>query len=351
MISLPAWRLLTCLMIFSPAVLPMGARGAEQPATVSEALVQPENVKPPRSPQASVKDAVQVAKVNGWGIDRRQWLGTLIEAYGFEVLRELIGEELARQAAGRNGLHVTGEQIDREYDRMVRQICPEKDLHGRALTDRQRRRILHEVLRRRGVSAGLFKLSARRNAYLRAVAETKVEISDQMLQEQYALRYGPRVQVRHIQVPDLKLAEEIISRLQQGADFAELARRYSTNLHTAESGGLMPVFSRDDSSLPQLIREAAFSLEEGQVSSVLKVDGQYHILKLQRRIPADRRTYEQVRDQLRRDLREQLISRKMVELQNELFRDAQVEILDPALADRYKNWLKEFVSTQERALP
>lgn len=50
-----------------------------------------------------------------------------------------------------------------------------------------------------------------------------------------------RIKARHIQVPTPELANEVMAKWQQGADFTELARLYS-QCPTAGQGGLLGEF-------------------------------------------------------------------------------------------------------------
>lgn len=287
-----------------------------------------------------------IAAVNGVAIDREVWLAELIDAYGFEVLRELVSLELAKQLAAQQHVQVGPEQIRQEHRRLVDKIAPAKDLHGQVLDRQQRQRIVKQMLSRAGSSFEMFKLMARRNAYLRAVAAARVKITEQMLVQQYNRQYGPRVEVRHIQLPDLKLAGKVGRMLEQGRDFAELAKQFSSNTRTAVNEGLMPAFSRDDPEIPALIRQVAFSLEPGQVSVTLKVASQYHILKLDRHLPASGQGFQQVRKQLQDDLKDRRTLEIMAKLQKNLFERGRVKISDGKLADKYQSWLAEYIRTE-----
>ena len=75
-------------------------------------------------------------------------------------------------------------------------------------------------------------------------------------------------------------AEALLQRVQNGEDFAELAREHSDDTGTAELGGDLGWFRRG-----RMVREfedAAFALLDGQVSPVVETAYGYHIIKVER---------------------------------------------------------------------
>jgi len=93
------------------------------------------------------------------------------------------------------------------------------------------------------------------------------------------------VEASHILVETEEEALEIIDELDDGADFAELAKEYSIDPGTAEDGGDVGFFS-----LGQLVgefTEAAYSMEIDEVSEPVESDYGYHIIKVTDRRDVD----------------------------------------------------------------
>ena len=85
-----------------------------------------------------------------------------------------------------------------------------------------------------------------------------------------------KVKASHILVKKRSQAESILKELQQGADFAELARQHS-QCSSKKSGGNLGFFTRG-----QMVKEfekAAFSLGKGEMSGIVKTEFGYHIIK------------------------------------------------------------------------
>ena len=75
-------------------------------------------------------------------------------------------------------------------------------------------------------------------------------------------------------------AEEILKQLQGGADFATLAKKYSEDPGSKDQGGeLGPPSAR--ATVPAF-ESAAFALQPGQLSNVVKTQFGYHIIKSKR---------------------------------------------------------------------
>ena len=80
-------------------------------------------------------------------------------------------------------------------------------------------------------------------------------------------------------------AESVLKQIQDGADFAAMARKYSEDTSNAEQGGYLRPFQRG-----QMVKEfedAAFSMKPGELSGLVRTrDYGFHIIKLlQRDVP------------------------------------------------------------------
>ena len=108
-------------------------------------------------------------------------------------------------------------------------------------------------------------------------------------------REEEQVWARHILVPDLETANQIIERLNNGEDFAELARELSEDTGSAEVGGDLGWFGKGR-MVPEF-EEVAFDLEVGEVSEPVESQFGYHIIQTLGRttLPLDSFDYEQAR--------------------------------------------------------
>lgn len=114
------------------------------------------------------------------------------------------------------------------------------------------------------------------------------------------------------------LAEKVREEVQGGQDFAELARKYSDDKGSVEQGGSLGYFARG--VMVPAFEEAAFSLEPGQVSEVVRTPFGFHVIKVTGKIEADIEpladVLDQVKEGLRREKARQLAIEKAMDAYN-----------------------------------
>jgi peptidyl-prolyl cis-trans isomerase D len=91
-------------------------------------------------------------------------------------------------------------------------------------------------------------------------------------------------------------AEDILKQAKAGADFGELAKKYSEDEGSAKNGGDLDYFTRGR-MVPEF-DTAAFALPPGHVSDLVKSQFGYHIIKVTDKKAGTRRTLADMRQQL-----------------------------------------------------
>lgn len=97
-------------------------------------------------------------------------------------------------------------------------------------------------------------------------------------------------------------AQQLLEQIEQGADFAELAREHS-DCPSAEKGGDLGFGQRR--SWLKSFSDAAFGLEPGQLSGLVKTRHGYHVIKCTDRKEAGMQSFEEVKDDVINMLRAQ----------------------------------------------
>jgi len=106
-----------------------------------------------------------------------------------------------------------------------------------------------------------------------------------------------RRRAQHILVENEELANELLGKIKQGTDFAELARLNSEDTSSNEEGGDLGFFERE--LMGAEFDEAAFAMNIGDVSEVIATDyGYFHIIKLTDIEPETIQAFEEVEAQL-----------------------------------------------------
>jgi peptidyl-prolyl cis-trans isomerase SurA len=124
-----------------------------------------------------------------------------------------------------------------------------------------------------------------------------------------------RVHARHVMVQakstpadeerSRKRALVVRDSLVRGADFAAMARAYSGDSATRDSGGVLGEITVP--ALPANLREPLAGLRVGEVSVPFKRDAGYHIFKLLARTPESDYKFDEIKD----DLRQVVLNKKM----------------------------------------
>lgn len=286
--------------------------------------------------------AEPIAMINGRPLDRDRLVELLIQAHGVGALQQLIALDLAEQEGQRIGVRISEADIDQEFQDSLLRMLPADAPGAASLSQEQRVEALQRLLAERGLSMAEYRIAMRRNAYLRRVIENEVTISDATIREEFDRVHGAKVEVRHIQIAarDYQRVQQAFNRLQEGAAFEQVARDLSENEATRANGGLLPPFSFEESSVDAALREAAFALSPAEVSRSAVLAGKYyHILKLERRIPPQGVSLDQVRSQLESQIRQRAVLKKMNEKIEQLLAAAQVRILDRDLRENYEQFM------------
>lgn len=87
---------------------------------------------------------------------------------------------------------------------------------------------------------------------------------------------GEKIRCAHILVEKESLAKEILEKIKKGEAFSKLAEQYSID-GSRRRGGDLGLFGRG-----MMVREfenAAFALNKGEVSGIVRTQFGYHIIK------------------------------------------------------------------------
>jgi len=269
------------------------------------------------------------------------------------VAKDLIRQALLGQEAKKRGITVSKaeyqaeveKQVEREYNYILTYYQMSEDelrdrLAQEGKTIEEFKQEIRNVVEQRRDEL-MRKL---REDKLRAVVIGAISPSDEELKE-YFEEHKPQfvtpemVRARHILIkvaedaPEEEVAqartriEELKQRLDEGADFAELAKEYSEDEATASKGGDLGWFERG--RMVKEFEEAAFALQPGEVSDIVRTQYGFHLIKLEERRPAS--TFEDVKDQVRQAYIDDQKQQRFDDWYNEVRDAAEVEIELPIL--------------------
>ncbi|MEP7013405.1 MAG: peptidyl-prolyl cis-trans isomerase [Acidobacteriota bacterium] len=142
-----------------------------------------------------------------------------------------------------------------------------------------------------------------------------------------------RVRLRQVLVERRSEAERALGDLSAGADFAQIARKYSRD-PSAERGGDQGELAASD--LPATFAEVIFRLQPGEVSPVVSADYGFHIFQVTEHFPAETIPLERARPEIRRRLRRALADSVVGKLVGEARHRYNVEIYARNLPFEYR---------------
>ena len=125
-------------------------------------------------------------------------------------------------------------------------------------------------------------------------------------------------------------AQNLLSQIKEGADFAELAKANSADPGSAAKGGDLGFFTRGKMVPP--FAKAAFELQVGQVSDVVETRFGYHIIKVTER----KDTFEQLKNDIINILRQNKQREIAGEYIQSLKAEADIVYHDPTLQKEHK---------------
>lgn len=176
-----------------------------------------------------------------------------------QILDALIDQVLIEQAAAREGIAISEEQVEAEMARLIGDDTAK----------------FEEWLQANGMTRDSFK------------AQLKQQLLSATFQEHVINAQSPvveQVHARHILLLNEEEAMEVFLKLRAGESFAALAKQYSRDQSTKDNGGDLGFFPRG--IMPPEIEAVAFGLSPGQTSGIVKTSFGYHIVEVVEKDPA-----------------------------------------------------------------
>jgi peptidyl-prolyl cis-trans isomerase C len=122
------------------------------------------------------------------------------------------------------------------------------------------------------------------------------------------------VHARHILVKTEAEANSIIAQLDKGADFAELAKQYSTD-PGGKSGGDLGYFGRDE--MIKEFTDAAFALPPGQYTKTpVKTEFGWHVIKVEDHRVSTPPSFDEARQEVSKMVARDVVDAKLKELRS-----------------------------------
>ncbi|MGN0933154.1 peptidylprolyl isomerase [Falsigemmobacter intermedius] len=183
-----------------------------------------------------------------------------------------------------------------------------------------------------------------RRAYMAGLAlqtAVKAAVTDEALQKAWDARYkdaapATEYNASHILVAEEEEAKKLKAEIDNGADFAELARAHSTD-GSAQGGGSLGWFGLGMMVKP--FEEAVVALKAGEVSAPVQTQFGWHIVKLNETRQAETPKLEDVKAELTMELEQTAVEEKIKAAEAAAKIERKADGIDPAIlkSDLFKN--------------
>ncbi|KAB2496414.1 foldase protein PrsA [Priestia endophytica] len=229
-----------------------------------------------------------VASVDGSDITKDDVYNLLADQNGAAAVDTLITEKIIDKEAEKEDIKITAKQVNQELDDLKEQYGGEDTFN--------------QTLEASGVSLSSLKEDIKKNKEIEELLRPSIKITEKEMKEYFnenkdSFAQAAQVKASHILVDDEKTAKEMKEKLDKGEDFATLAKKYSTDTATSESGGELGYF--EEGTMTDEFDKKAFSMKKGEISDPVKTDYGYHIIKVEDVKEAKQASYKDSKAQVK----------------------------------------------------
>jgi foldase protein PrsA len=247
-------------------------------------------------------------------ITKEEFYQEMKSAQGEALLREMVVEKVLSEK-----YTVTDEEVEERINEMKEQYGEQFQmfLSQYGIKDEEQ---LADVLR---------------SSMLQEKAATEdIEVTEEEMKEHYE-GLQAEIKASHILLEDKETAEEALVKINEGEDFEEVAKEYSTG-PSGPNGGDLGFFGPGD--MVAEFEEAAYALEVGEVSQPVETEFGWHIIKV-----TDKKELEPYED-MKEEIRQEIIGEKF---DPQMAQQAIQDIMDEANVKVHDDDLKDIFEAPE----
>lgn len=264
---------------------------------------------------SSSDDSDVVVETNAGNITKEQFYNEMKDRFGDSVLREMVTLEVLNDK-----YEVSDSEIDERVKDMKDQLGEQFDmfLMQQGIQDEE---ALKDVLK-----MGMLQE--------KAVTED-IEVTEEEIEEEYK-KQTTEIDAQHILVEDEETATQIKTELDEGGDFAALAKEHSTDEANKDKGGELGYFATGD-MVPEFF-EGAYNTDVGAISDPVQTNHGFHIIKVN-----DKRDIEDAEslEDMKESIKSQLLNAKIdpaaaQEKIDSIINDAKVDVKIKGFEDLFQ---------------
>lgn len=267
---------------------------------------------------------------------------TMLQRYRPQILNMLIDDQLFQNEATKEKIDVTQEELAKKF---------QDDLDGYAkISHLSKEEMAEQVKQRTGMEVKDYiaqgstdpfnKRMFRRAKLIEKKFPEQIKVTDAEIKESYdknlekTYKQAAQVRASHILIATRdkteaekaelkKKAQEALAEAKKpGADFGELAKKYS-DCPSKKDGGDLNFFPREG-AMVEPFAAAAFAMKKGDISDLVETQFGYHIIKVTDTREAVTTSLEEATPVIREQIRREKISSEMQKYATELRKDAKI---------------------------
>ncbi|MBU8679133.1 peptidyl-prolyl cis-trans isomerase [Bacillus subtilis] len=229
-----------------------------------------------------------IATIGGKSVTREEWLKEMEDQYGKSTLEDMINVRVVEQLAKKNNLKISKSEVDREF--LLIKAVNNSFYEDEHTTEKE------------------WKDQIRYNVLLEELLTRDIDISNKELESFYnknkeLYQFDDSYRIRHIVVKDEEEAREVLKELKGGSSFEAVAAERSTDRYTSPYGGDLGFVTEASDNIPSAYIEEAKTLKEDEWSQEpIKVSNGYAIIQLKEKLKARTFSFDEVKDQIRRQI-------------------------------------------------
>ncbi|MBS2967288.1 peptidyl-prolyl cis-trans isomerase [Metabacillus sp. KIGAM252] len=234
---------------------------------------------------APAESSETVAKIGQTEVTREEWLAQLENRFGKETLEQMVNSRVVEELSKKYKINVKDETIDRELD-IFKASSNVTESEGLENEKEWRKQIRYSIL-------------------LEELLTRDVNVSEEAMKTYYSKNkahytFEDAYHLSHIALRSEKQAEEVINELKAGSSFQALAEEHAS---AAEQQGDLGFITEGQASVPRAYMKAAGSMKAGGYSGQpVKTEKGYAVLFLNEKINGRTYSYNEVKEQIRRQL-------------------------------------------------
>ena len=221
-----------------------------------------------------------------------------------QIMPQLVGVEIAKAYASEHNITASDQEVDQELEKIKKQVGEQARSSGQDVSNQE---AYEQALKQNNITEEELRDDIRETLPVQKVQEevskdaqpTDEEIQKYYEQNKEAQFTTPeQVCVSHILfAKDQKQkAEDVKKQLEDGGDFAKLAKQYSQDPGSAAKGGDLGCLGKGETVPP--FEEAAFAAKEGEIVGPVKTQFGYHLLEVTDKKPKQTRPLSEVESQI-----------------------------------------------------